>query len=254
MSSCVMVLEPILCPDCGSDDVVKHGFSSAGKSRYKCRNADCARCTFIRSYTYRAYQPEVQSQIHDMALNGSGIRDTARVLKISPTTVIEHLKKKPQLKVVNQSRLAQLDLSKTTIELGQWQNPEAEADEMWSFVQSKQQQRWLWHAIDHETREILAYVFADHKDAAFLELKALLAPFGITQWYTDDWGAYSRHLNREEHTIGKTNTQRIERKHLTLRTRIKRLARRTICFSKSLVMHDTVIGLFINRFEFGLDV
>lgn len=46
----------------------------------------------------------------------------------------------------------------------------------------------------------------------------------------------------------------IERKHLTLRTRIKRLARKTICFSKSIEMHDIVIGLFINREEFGLAV
>ncbi|WP_298623241.1 IS1 family transposase, partial [uncultured Legionella sp.] len=35
---------------------------------------------------------------------------------------------------------------------------------------------------------------------------------------------------------------------------IKRLARKTICFSKSELMHDTVIGLFINRFEFGRNV
>jgi insertion element IS1 protein InsB len=56
------------------------------------------------------------------------------------------------------------------------------------------------------------------------------------------------------HTVGKANTQRIERKHLTLRTRIKRLARRTICFSKTELMHDTVIGPFINRFEFGLSI
>ncbi len=125
---------------------------------------------------------------------------------------------------------------------------------MWSFVGNKKQQRWLWHAIDHETREILAYVLADHKDAAFLKLKALLAPFGITQFYTDDWGAYGRHLKAEEHTVGKANTQRIERKHLTLRTRIKRLTRKTICFSKSEWLHDTVIGLFINRFEFGLSI
>ena len=155
---------------------------------------------------------------------------------------------------MNETRLEQLDFTQTTIELSQWQDVEAEADEMWSFVHSKQHQRWLWHAIDHETREILAYVLADHKDAAFLELKALLAPFGITQWYTDDWGAYSRHLIPQVHTIGKTNTQRIERKHLTLRTRIKRLARKTICFSKSEWLHDTVIGLFINRFEFGLAI
>jgi insertion element IS1 protein InsB len=36
-----------------------------------------------------------------------------------------------------------------------------------------------------------------------------------------------------------------------LRTRIKRLTRKTICFSKSMQMHDIVIGLFINRYEFG---
>jgi insertion element IS1 protein InsB len=79
----------------------------------------------------------------------------------------------------------------------------------------------------------------------------LLEPFGIKQFYTDAWGASQHHLDPNEHTIGNRNTQTIERKHLTLRTRIKRLARKTICFSKSVVMHDIVIGLFINRFEFG---
>ena len=89
-----MVLEPVLCPSCGSDDVVKHGQSQEGKQRYKCRNSDCCRCTFIRQYAYRGYLPEVKQQIADMAVNGSGIRETARALKISPTTVIETLKKK----------------------------------------------------------------------------------------------------------------------------------------------------------------
>jgi len=93
-----------------------------------------------------------------------------------------------------------------------------------------------------------------HKDSAFLGLKALLEPFGISQFYTGGWGAYQRHLNPAHHNVGKRNTQKIERKHLTLRTRIKRLVRKTICFSKTIVMHDTVIGLFINRFEFGLDI
>jgi insertion element IS1 protein InsB len=129
---------------------------------------------------------------------------------------------------------------------------EAEADEMWSFVGSKKQERWLWHAIDHQTGEVLAYVLSNHQDTALLELKALLEPFGITQFYTDGWGAYQRHLDPAFHTVGKANTQTIERKHLTLRTRIKRLARKTICFSKSEWLHDVVIGLFINRFEFGL--
>ncbi|MBV8883922.1 MAG: hypothetical protein JO235_07960 [Chroococcidiopsidaceae cyanobacterium CP_BM_RX_35] len=46
----------------------------------------------------------------------------------------------------------------------------------------------------------------------------------------------------------------MEQKHLSLRTRIERLARKTICVSKTEEMHDLVIGLFINRYEFGLRV
>jgi insertion element IS1 protein InsB len=131
---------------------------------------------------------------------------------------------------------------------------EAEVDEMWSYVQRKQEQRWLWHAIDHRNGKVLAYVFGRRKDEVFLKLKALLEPFGITRYYTDYWGAYTRHLDADEHQPGKRQTQKIERKHLTLRTRIKRLARKTICFSKSIQMHDIVIGLFVNRYEFGLRI
>ncbi len=81
-----------------------------------------------------------------------------------------------------------------------------------------------------------------------------MSPFGISRFYTDDWGAYERHLEAAKHEVCKNNTQKIENKHLKLRTRIKRLARRTICFSKTILMHDIVIGLFINRYEFGLSI
>ena len=87
---------------------------------------------------------------------------------------------------MNEACLAQLDLTNTTIELSQWQALEAEADEMWRFVQAKQHQRWLWHTYafggaklyDHDTREILADVLANHKDAAFLKLQALKLGWG----------------------------------------------------------------------------
>jgi insertion element IS1 protein InsB len=143
-----MILEPVLCPDCSSDDIVRHGRSSAGKDRYKCRNQECQRSTFVQ--------------------------------------------------------------------LCQWQEVEAAVDEMWSFVPSKEQQRWLWHAIDHDTGKVLADVLSDHKDAAFVQLKALLEPFGITQFYSDDGGAYQRLLHPAFYTVGKTNTQTIEPKHLNL--------------------------------------
>jgi insertion element IS1 protein InsB len=131
---------------------------------------------------------------------------------------------------------------------------EAEVDEMWSYVGKKREPRWLWHAIDHRSGHVLAYVLGRRKDEVFLKLKGLLDPFGITKYYTDYWGTYTRHLDADAHQPGKRNTQQIERKHLTLRTRIKRLMRKTICFSRSTQMHDIVIGLFVNRYEFGLSV
>ena len=100
----------------------------------------------------------------------------------------------------------------------------------------------------------MPYVSGRRKDEVFLELKALLEPFGITRYYTDSLGTYQRHLDADQHRPGKRNTQKIERTHLILRTRIKRLARKTICFSKTTQMHDIVIGLFINRYAFALPV
>ena len=100
----------------------------------------------------------------------------------------------------------------------------------------------------------MTYVFGHRTDDVFLKLQALLEPFGLTRYSTDHWGAYTRHLAPDVHSPGKRHTQKIERTHLTLRTRIKRLVRKTICFSKSIQMHDIVIGLFVNRYAFGLRV
>ena len=73
---------------------------------------------------------------------------------------------------------------------------ESELDEMWSFVAKKANQRWLWHAIERKSGKVLAYVFGTRSDEVFVQLKALLEPFRITRFYTDNWGAYSRHLDK----------------------------------------------------------
>jgi len=85
-------------------------------------------------------------------------------------------------------------------------------------------------------------------------LQALLESFGSPRYCTDGWGAYERQVAAEQHPVGKANTQKIESKHINLRTRIKRLVRRTICFAKTERRHALVIGLFVNRYEFGVSV
>jgi insertion element IS1 protein InsB len=130
----------------------------------------------------------------------------------------------------------------------------AEREEMWSFVGSKAHQGWLGHAIDHLTGVVLAYVFGNRAEEVFWQLQQLLKPFGLVHFYTEAAGVYNRHLPATAHTIGKVYTQQLERQHLTLRTRINRLARKTLCFSKSVFMQDTGIGLCVNRYEFGTPV
>jgi insertion element IS1 protein InsB len=159
-------------------------------------------------------------------------------------------KKESSLSSVNKHLLALLDPDEVEVVIRIAE--EAEVDEMWSFVKRKKAPHWLWHAIDHRSGKVLAYVFGRRQDEVLLKLQALLEPFGITRYYADYWGPYTRHIEAGQHQPGKRNTQQIERKHLTLRTRIKRLTRKTICFSKSIQMHDIVIGLLVKRYEFGL--
>jgi IS1 family transposase/transposase-like protein len=252
------------CPDCYSTDIIKHGKSLEDKQRYLCQNSECLRRSFILDYSYPGRTRRVKQQMVEMSLNSSGIRDTARVLKVGATTVIRELKKKkPFLRAVNQKALENLKLEQVEVEIYKVEEAEeiansgveeSELDEMWSFVRRKKNQRWLWHAIDRTTGQVLAYVFGRRKDEVFRALQKLLEPFGIQKYCTDGWGAYERNLSEDKHEIGKRKTQRIERKHLNLRTRIKRLQRKTICFSKTEEMHDLVIGLFINRYEFGVAI
>jgi transposase-like protein len=90
-----MAVESVRCPHCQRGEVVRYGSTVNGKERFRCQNGDSCGRTFIREYAYQGRVPQVKRQIVEMTLNGSGVRDIARVLQISPNTVIEELKKRP---------------------------------------------------------------------------------------------------------------------------------------------------------------
>jgi insertion element IS1 protein InsB len=245
-----MTFITVRCPHCDSEQIIKRGKRHGGTQRYLCQNTACARGSFLLDYRNRGCLPEVKQHIIDMSLNARGVRETARVLRIRTDTVLSALKKKEAvLESVNTALLRTINPDDIAVHIER--AGEAEMDERWGFVGKKRAPRWLWPAIDHGTGAVLAYVFGRRKDEVFLKLKALLEPFGLTRYSTDHGGAYTRHLDPDVHSPGKRNTQKIERKHLTLRTRMKRLVRKTICFSKSTPMHDIGIGLFVNRYAFG---
>lgn len=90
-------------------------------------------------------------------------------------------KKQEDVKVVNYRLLEQLVVE--TIDVDLYPVESAEMDEMWSFVGRKKQQRWLWHAIDHISGDVLAYVLAPHQDQALVKLVDLLKLFGIKRFF-----------------------------------------------------------------------
>jgi insertion element IS1 protein InsB len=123
----------------------------------------------------------------------------------------------------------------------------AEADEFWSFVGKKSNQRWTWYALDRSSGRILAYQNGKRTDDMCKRLIEKLAIFPIRYYYTDNWQSYSKAIPASQHRIGKDNTWKIERTNLNFRTHLKRLHRKTICFSKNETIHDNVIGMYINR-------
>jgi transposase-like protein len=89
-----MVTRVLHCPYCDGVDIVRYGTSPQGKQRYRCREKPCKGRTFLLDYSYPGQSQHGKDRIVEMALNGSGIRDPARVLRVSMRTVLNELKKR----------------------------------------------------------------------------------------------------------------------------------------------------------------
>ena len=124
-------------------------------------------------------------------------------------------------------------------------------DEMWSFYGNKGQQLWLWWAIDHDTGVVIGYWFGTREHDNLDTLLELLSPLPIGRVYADGNTAYSDRFSSDVLVVSKVGLQRIERKHLSLRTWCSRLVRRGIRFSKTAQMHKIAVGLVINVWYFG---
>ncbi|AAZ90985.1 IS1 ORF [Shigella sonnei Ss046] len=118
----------------------------------------------------------------------------------------------------------------------------AEMDEQWGYVGAKSRQRWLFYAYDSLRKTVVAHVFGERTMATLGRLMSLLSPFDVVIWMTDGWPLYESRLKGKLHVISKRYTQRIERHNLNLRQHLARLGRKSLSFSKSVELHDKVIG------------
>ena len=128
-----------------------------------------------------------------------------------------------------------------------------ELDELWSFVRKKTEQRWIWFALCRKTRQIIAFVIGDRSETTCRKLwDALPQAYRQGTCYTDFWSAYQAIIPEEQHQpSGKESgeTAHIERFNNTLRQRLARFVRKTLSFSKSDLMHELCLRLFIWRYN-----
>ncbi len=118
-------------------------------------------------------------------------------------------------------------------------------DEQWGYVGAKSRQRWLFYAYDRPGRRF-AHVFGERTMATLGRLMSLLSPFDVVIWMTDGWPLYESRLKGKLHVISKRYTQRIERHNLNLRQHTARLGRKSLSLTKSVELHDKVIGHYLN--------
>ena len=131
-----------------------------------------------------------------------------------------------------------------------------ELDELWSFVQAKARQLWLWVALCRRTRQIVAWTLGDRSLQSAYDLRADLPP-GYRRCATrrDHWDAYAAAFPKRTHRCcGKEEgeTCHVERWFGTLRARLSRLVRRAYSFSKHAENHLDAIHLFITTYNLAL--
>ncbi|EGJ92258.1 insertion element IS1 protein insB [Shigella flexneri 4343-70] len=117
---------------------------------------------------------------------------------------------------------------------------------IWGYVGAKSRQRWLFYAYDRIRRTVVAHVFGERTLATLERLLSLLSAFEVVVWMTDGWPLYESRLKGKLHVISKRYTQHIERHNLNLRQHLARLGRKSLSFSKSVELHDKVIGHYLN--------
>ena len=128
-----------------------------------------------------------------------------------------------------------------------------ELDELWSFVGSKRNARWVWLALCRQTRQIVACFVGDRSADAARALRARIPPgYRCRATRSDLWLAYHETFPRRTHRCtgkGAGETCHVERFNNTLRQRLGRFVRRTLSFSKCDRMHELALRLFIHHYN-----
>lgn len=168
-------------------------------------------------------------QIIRYVKRGVGIRGMADLLEISPTTVITRIK-----------LIAKKIKQPSPMPFGK----EYEIDEMSSFIRHKKKRVWITYALEKQSKKVVDFVVGSRSKKTMSKVTNTVSLSNPKQVFTDKYPVYLKLLPEEIHTVRRRCTNYIERKNLSLRTHLKRLNRKTICYSKSISMLTACLTIY----------
>ena len=234
------------CPACGSSRYKKNGHTRHGKQNHQCKA--CERQFSATADDY-LMADERRTRVEHLLRERISLRGICRAVGVSLTWLLHFMVE--CFTACPEDLHVQLPARPTAVVMSRL---EAEADEMWSFVQKKANKQWIWIAMDAKTRQIIAFHVGDRSGESG---KALWANIPLVYreqatFHTDQYEVYKGVIPAEQHraiTKKARKTNHIERFNNTLRQRVSRLVRETLSFSKKLANHIGAITYFICHYN-----
>ena len=205
------------CPFCKGFEVIRYGKTCQGKQRYRCK---ACQKFFLNVYTKLAYLPCVAGKIKRLLKEGCGIRSISRLLRIATATVMRKI----------------LQISRRLIPPQVYIGKEYEVDEIYTYVGSKDKLYWIVYAMEKDTRRVVDFAIGRRTNNTLRKITDRLILSCASKVYTDKLLNYKYLLPPSIHSTKYRGTNYTERHHLTIRTHLKRLNRRSICYSKSAIL------------------
>jgi insertion element IS1 protein InsB len=226
------------CRRCNSININKNGTNKCGNAQYHCK--DCGAYLVLTPKT--GYSTEQKAQVLALYQERMSLRGAQRVFQVWRQTIMKWL-----IHYVEQlPPLAQTLFAAQADDV-------LEFDEIWSFVERRNNQRWLWTVLCRRTRQIVAFAIGDHSEVTCRQLWEAIPPmYRACRSYSDFWRAYAAVLPPETHqSVGKDTGQTAhqERWYCTLRQRLARYVRETLSFSKKDTHHLLVTRWFITEYN-----
>lgn len=211
--------------------ICKEKCQKAGRQKNGAQKHYCTACRKYQQckYKYLAYKAEVKTLIPKLICESVSIRGIGRILKIALATVCKRIK------------LIAGNILKPPIPMGR---QSFELDEVRTFIGNKENQYWIAYALCSETRKVIDFIVGKRSKRVLRIIVNTLLLSGVKTIKTDKLNIYQALIPSGRHISNAYNINHIERNNLNLRTHLKRLSRRTICFSKSVAVLEACLKIY----------